>query len=277
MKNVLITLTFIFIFSFSAFSQATYRFKFKHKLSKIELAALKLDGYKITDANGKEYTFCPSLKKDFKFTVTHKNSILEIDPWSILDTRTNSDVHASDPCFDQAGVINANTDNNLKIDLRKRTKVGNAVEGITLRYETILFAINTIGVKARPRVSDYNDSLYTVNFITGSINLGVSLGYSFGWTKFTQLTSNNYSITPSFGLGFSSVKLANEPRKKNIGVTNNPSNFILGPAATVILARNDIGLVLSYGYDVMMGKNSSAWAYQGKPFYGVGVSLGLKL
>src|SRR5690606_15639896 len=120
-------------------------------------------------------------------------------------------------------------------------------------------------------------SVYTPNVLGSSFNLGLSIGYSFGWTTFTHRFNNNVSVTPSFSLGFSAISLSKEPLKKNISTKYSPSNFVLSPAFTTIFARNDVGITFSYGRDIMFGKNASSWAYQGKGWFGIGVAAGLKL
>ncbi|MEP7166104.1 MAG: hypothetical protein ABI741_15480 [Ferruginibacter sp.] len=221
----------------------------------------------------------------FKCLINFKDGILNIDPYSILDKRTNPKYDVTDPHFDDKGniidgdtvvLINANQKNDLYIDLN-RAKIGNPTQKIVLHYRTLLLGLNNISIKFRPTVKDYNDSIYSPNVLSSSFNLGLSIGYSFGWTKFTHRFNNNFSITPSFSLGFSAISLSKEPLKKNVTTKYNPSNFVLSPAFTTIIARNDVGITFSYGHDIMFGKNASAWAYQGKRWFGIGVAAGLKL
>jgi len=280
MKKLILTLTILAILTCHLNAQiTTYRLKFQYRISKDKLNELNKQGYQIVDGTNTEYQFCSKLKKPFKCLVNNKDGELIIDPWAVTDSRTNTYLKKTktDSCYDQAGVINANTPNSLKIVNLKRPLVGNPTRSITLHYQTIIVGVNVIGLKVRPQVRDYNDSLYSANVVTGNINLGLSAGYSFGWTKFNHRSSNSWSITPGVSLGFSSASLSKEPLKKKVTTTYTPSNFILSPSATVIIARNDIGLTFTYGYDVMFGRHSEAWAYQGKGFFGLGIAAGLKL
>jgi len=257
----------------------SYRLKFQYRISKDKLKELNNQGYQIVDVNNVQYQLCPQLKKPFKCLINNIGGELLIDPWAITDSRTNTALKKTktDPCFGQAGVINANTPNSLKIINLKRSMVGNPTRSIKLHYQTIIVGVNIIGLKVRPQVRDYNDSLYSSNVVTGNINLGLSVGYSFGWTKFTHRSSHSWSITPGLSFGFSSASLSKEPLKKKVITAYTPSNFVLSPSTSIIIARNDIGLIFSYGHDVMFGRHSDAWAYQGKGFFGLGIVAGLKL
>ncbi len=220
----------------------------------------------------------------FKCIINFKEGVLNIDPYAIADSRTSPGINYTDPYWDSCVVkngdticiINANTKNDLFIDLN-RSKVGNRTRSITLPYETFIIGINNISIKFRPKVRDYNDSLYTPNVVGSNINLGLTFGYSFGWTKFTHRSNANFSVTPAISLGFSAISLSKEPLKRKVSVVTQPGNFVLSPAASLIFARNDVGLIFAYGTDMMFGKNAGAWAYQKKGWFGVGIAAGLKL
>ncbi len=282
MKKLILFSLFISIFSNALISQVTNnRIRFKYRISKKKLERLNELGYFIADDKGKHYHFCDKLKKPFKCLITSKDSILTIDPWGILDSRTNNSIskNEKDPCysFDSINVINAKTPNKLKIVLKPRNLVGNPTTSIKLPYQTFIISVNIIGLKIRPSIKDYNDSAYSANASTGTFNLGVSIGYSFGITKFNHRTVNSWALTPGLSFGFSSTSLSKEPLKRKITTTYTPSNLILSPCASLIVSRNDIGIIFTYGRDFMSGRHSDDWAYQGKGFFGIGIVAGLKL
>lgn len=286
MKKNLLTVFFLLLLGHEISAQITSnRIRFKYRISKDKLASLNKSGYQIVDDKGNNYQFCANLKKPFKCLVNSKEGVLSIDPWGIIDKRVNPSKrnikkNIQDPCYDAVGtstIINANTSNKLKINLKSRPLVGSPTEAITLHYQTWIVGVNVVGLKIRPSVKDYNDSIYSANAITGSINLGLNVGYSFGWTKFTHRTSNSFSVTPGLSFGFSSASLSKEPLSKKVTTTFTPSNFIFSPSASLTVARNDVGIIISYGRDIMFGRHSDAWAYQGKGFFALGIVAGLKL
>jgi hypothetical protein len=262
-----------------AIAQSTYRIKFKYRVTANKLASLNAANLHIEDAGGKTYQLCPTLPHGaFLCQITNDKGKLVIDPWSVLDYRIDpSHATVKDPCYQQPGIINADTDNTLFIQLPKRPKVGSPTVPAVIHYRTWLIGVNSIGLKVRPSVKDFNGKEYQASISTANVNLGFSAGYSHGWTKFTHRSSNSFSVTPGFSFGFSSATLGKEILKKQIDVSSSPSNLILSPAATITLARNEIGIILAYGTDLMTGKNASAWAYQGRMYFGLGLSAAFKL
>jgi hypothetical protein len=275
-------------FLFPAVAQmAGNRVNLKYKISKKKIKELRDRNFLIKSRSQpiKKYFEIGDFESGyFKCIINFKDGILNIDPYAIIDSRTTPGKNFTDPFWDSCAVINgdtaciinANTKNDLQIDLN-RTKVGNPTRAIILPYETLIIGINNISIKFRPKVRDYNDSLFTPNVVGSNINLGLTFGYSFGWTKFSHRSDPSVSITPAFSLGFSAISLSKEPLKRKVSVITQPGNFTLSPAASVILARNDVGLIFAYGTDIMFGKNASAWAYQKKGWFGIGIAAGLKL
>lgn len=272
------------LWSINLFSQTpTHRIKFKYRITSPKIKSLAARGIILKDAKGTPVIICDQANV-LKSFVTNTNGILKIDPWAISDPSVNPAAEDTDPCLNKAGIVNANTLYPLSIDIQRGfdhpgqpVVVGYPTETVWLPYQTWIIGVNTLGVKFRPKVKDYNENEYSVNAITGSINAGITVGYSFGWTCFTHRSTTSWSLTPSFSLGLASATLAKEILKKQIVTTYNPSNFILSPQFGFILGRNDLGLLVTYGKDYMMGSNSSAWAYQGKHFIGIGLSASFKL
>lgn len=278
------------LFCLAVFSQTpTHRLRFKYRIKQSQIASLAARGIFLRDNPippailGNPVTICNN--GVLKCLITNNNGVLTIDPWSISDPSVNPGTTDTDPCLGAAGVVNATTPYPLKIDISRGITraagtpvlVGHPTEAVTFHYQTWLIGVNTSAVKFRPSVKDYNGNEYSANAITGSINAGLTIGYSYGWTTFTHRSTTSWSWTPAFSLGLASASLAKEPLKKQVTTTYNPSNFIISPALGFIVARNDVGLFFTYGHDFMTGKHSDAWAYQGKHFLGIGLSAGFKL
>jgi len=268
--NKIIAIVLLFIASTvqNIFGQAlTYRIKSKYILTKENLASIKTSGFKISSKKDptKNYSLC---RNKLKVLVTQSAGALSLDPWAI-DAST-------DDCVDDIDIINSQTDNDLIIDMNRR-KVGQSTNTIKLPYSSFVIGVNAVALKIRPRITDINKKDYGRNVIGGTITLGPTIGYTFGITTFTHRSANSWSVTPGASVGFGALSLKNEPLEKIADVSSSPSNLILSPSFNVILARNDIGLIVSYGWDNMTGGNHDAWAYQGKGFLAIGISAGLKL
>lgn len=210
----------------------------------------------------------------FKMLVTLKDGVLLVDPWSIKDdinmakdTIRGREFHTT--------YLSKRTEAVLQIKL-KRADLEQVTQVVKLPYRAWVVTVNTLGIKVRPSVSDSLKKNYATNTYSG-FNLGISAGHSFGHTAFTHRTQISTSHTFSGGLGFSSINLSREPLYTDITVNASQNNFTLSPNLSYTLARNDIGFMLSAGFDVMTGAHADSWLYQRKFFWGFGVSVGLKV
>lgn len=271
LKYILILCTFMFS---SISGQSQTRFRFHYKISNAKALQLQTNGMPIVDADGNEMTICGTTK--LKVFIKNDAKQLDIDPYSIKDSRINSRYEDTDPCYNQFGVINSNTKMPLSIKFNRKL-VGDPTISIKIPYETFLVGFHSIGIKFRPKVTDHLDVERKATVTAAALNLGISAGYSRGYTAFTSRSANSYSVTVSGSFGFSSADFSKEPLKEAADLTGVGSRLILSPAGSIIFARNDLGLIVSYGWDFMTGKSGSKWAYHGKPFFGLGLAAGFKL
>lgn len=267
------------------FSQtATHRLRFKYLISANKVSELNGRGFQLLDANGNSITICPNNRT--RTLIKNTDGLLTFDPWTISDTRVNTATSERDPCYGSAGVLNAQTPYPLTMNVRRGTganaigatvMVGHPTENVRFYYTTFLVGVYSLALKIRPRVKDYLGNEYAHNAIAGTINAGLTIGYSIGFTDFNHRGSTSWSATPTFSPGFSAVALKNEPLKSQVTTTYNTNNFVWSPALGLLVARNDIGIFFAYGKDYMTGKNADAWAYQKKGFWGLGLSASFKL
>lgn len=267
MRNFLITA--VLLVTCLSLQAQSHRLRFKYRISQKKITSLAngSPSIRIKDSSGNPYNLCSTKPESYrlKAVINQDKYLLNIDPWAIDDS----------DCAGTAGIINKTTDNDLSISLPARPYVGDRTIWIRLPYQSFIVGINSTVVKYRPAVKDTTGSRVSGIFSAGA-SLGFSLGYSFGWTKFTHRAANSTSVTPSLALGFSSQSLKDQPlRKKFEGPI--VGKLITSPSLNVTIARNDIGLILSYGMDFMSGSEGKSWAYQGKGYFGLGVAAGLKL
>lgn len=312
--TLLFWLLFLALAATSTAQVTSHRMRFHYRLTNEKLNAIGSSALPypvhLTNSSADTFRLCPKTKVlEVLVAPADKDGALLLDVWSIIDYRVNKIAEAeiksttdpvekaklqakyTDACYDSVfykqplggrnrdilNVVNANTDVGLKLQFPKRKKLGDAVFGIWLPYQTIIVSINTIAFKTRPAVTDFNGKKYPATLTAGSFNLGLGIGKSFGWTKFTQRSSNSTSLTGSFSLGLSNVKLKDEPLTRSVDVAAVPNSFVLSPTGTLTVARNDIGFILAFGIDHMFGNAASAWAYQNEPFFGFGIAAGFKL
>lgn len=312
MKRILLFGIFTFCLCSASVGQVvSHRMKFHYRLTQKQLeqlADIKTQSYPLylTSTGSTNKTTSTLVQDTFRLCPqagvvqvlvgnADATGALSIDPWQIIDHRVNkfadkADKDDEDPCYESKAqtallggkrirnlqTLNAATKTGLKMQLPARTVVGNPVTGPVLHYQAIIVGINAIAIKTRPEVTTYTGTKVNSAFVAGA-SLGPGVGKSFGWTRFTHRSSNSYSVTVGGTVGFSAAKLKDEPLTRFVDVTRLPSNFVFSPAGTLILARNDIGIILALGADHMTGNAASAWAYQNKLFFGFGIAAGLKL
>lgn len=233
------------------------RSKFHHiiKKTKVDNNYLPLI-YK--DKNGKvqTVTIC---SKQLKGVITLDKGVPVIDFWAITDAN-----FATNP-----NCISKNTElGRFEIDL-SRDNVGSPTRYIKVPFRAWTFGIGTTPFRFRPKTDS--------SFSTVSSNLGISFSYgkTWGYSKISPRAITNFSLTAGPFIGLSSVDL-----KKS--TVNNPSswktdrtNVALSYGINAVFARNNLGFVISVGFDNNFGQDSKKWSYQNKPWFGLGINTNL--
>ncbi|MBB3054565.1 hypothetical protein [Mucilaginibacter gotjawali] len=280
------------IFSLSAFGQSNkIGFKYYLTKSKVDQMTLPSNGFGLKDsvvvfAKGETVTLqsgkTVKLTKDsvlikdvtlcngstLQCNITPTAGFLQIDPWAIV----------TNPCGDPSGkstMINAFSKNSIIITFPRKL-VGNPTMVLNLNYGAWILNVSTLGVKFRPSVKDSNNVKHAATATGSNLNLGLTYGYSWGFTAFNNRTNNSYSFTLSGGLGFSTIDITKEIVTAHLD-SGLGSEFVLSPSINMIFARNDIGILFALGTDLMTGKQGSSWAYHGKPYFGLGIAAGFRL
>jgi hypothetical protein len=287
-----LSLSFLIIFSINAFSQSN-KIGFKYYLTqdKVTLMTNPINGFGLKDSviafkkgtlvtlqSGKSQVLTKDsvVVKDMTLCggntlycmITPGSGLLQIDPWAII----------KNSCGDPSGmstVINAYSKNSIIITFPRKL-VGDPTVVLNLDYGAWILNVSTLGAKFRPSVKDSSNIKHAATASGSNLNLGLTYGYSWGYTAFNNRTNNSYSFTLSGGLGFSTTDITKEIVTTHLA-PGLGSEFVLSPSINTIFARNDIGILLSFGVDLMTGKQASSWAYQGKPFIGLGIAAGFKL
>lgn len=253
------------------------RINFRHKLnqSNIDSAKFTLRTYD-TSSSSKKYKDIiliaegSTLKCLIK--LNSKGEIL-VDFWQIT-----SDEHKGDSRY-------VNVDTPLNIDnpislVDGRDKVGLPTRVLTVPFSALGFGIATIPVRIRGRqqISSTIDSEPTVT--SPRPDIAVTAGYTFGRSIITNRAITNLSATVGPFVGISGVEIKDGVVKAGtplFGTKISQTNVALTYGLSMTLARNNLGLVLAYGFDKSLGKYSDDWIYQGKNWFGIGVSAGLGL
>ena len=284
MKRVFLLLGLFSVATLSIGQLATNRMRAHYRITAEKLATIEEQGFHLSLIQAKPEKGEPkpipvrySLGdlSTFKFLATLKEGVILLDPWSFNRTDVNMDRPDEPKSGYTLSYLSKHTKPTLQIDL-KRDSLGESTQVVKLPYRAVVVTVNTLGIKVRPSATDSAGKNYATNTYSG-FNLGISLGYSLGGTAFTHRTQITTSHTFSGGIGFSAIGLAKEPLYDKVTVDASHNNFVLSLNLSYTIARNDIGLMLAAGMDIMAGAHADSWLYQRRFFWGFGVAIGLKV
>jgi hypothetical protein len=115
--------------------------------------------------------------------------------------------------------------------------------------------------------------------VSATLSLSLGFGYTFGWSKITGRSMNNYSVTLAPFLGLSSAELKKEtvktPKIWDANKTFTRFNPAISYGFSATFARNNFGFVISGGFDHAFGEMADQWSYQNKFWVGLGVNTNL--
>lgn len=108
----------------------------------------------------------------------------------------------------------------------------------------------------------------------------VFIGRSYGLSSITHRGMNNLGVNIGgfFGLSSATLKTSEfvkDDRVKYPSVERTDLTLLYG--AQLQVARNNIGLIFTYGIENATGPYASSWIYQYKPFIGFGITSGFTL
>ncbi|MDQ3844692.1 MAG: hypothetical protein M3342_11850 [Bacteroidota bacterium] len=179
-----------------------------------------------------------------------------IDFWPI----TNND-YAANP-----GCISKNTElGRFEIDL-SRKKVGDAVRYIKVPFSGWIFGIGTTPFRFRPKTEILPST------VSSQIGINLSYGKYFGYTKVSQRSLTNYGLIIGPFAGVTSVRLEKATVKNPDTWIIDRTNAALTYGINIAVTRNNLGIVISWGYDKNFGRDAAYWGYQNKPWLGIGIN-----
>ena len=280
-----LSLVFIF-FSFLIYSQNQNRFRFHHvfKSSQVENSKVKQSNgfqkiygqpstgkmvskriiilYRTPDGKkSKELFLC---SKRLKGIISMNNNVPVIDFWQI---KPNMDC-----CKSDTTCISSNTstkDYRFEIDLSPRNSLGESTYMVKVPFRSLNFGLGSVPLRARLPL----DTLPLV--LTANVNFIFNAGYTWGKSFISTRGMTNYSATFGTFIGCSPVDLKKNAYKDAKKYKYDQTNIGLSYGLNVILARNNFGAVISFGWDTAMGNNSDFWIYQNKPWFGIGFNTSL--
>jgi hypothetical protein len=241
--------------SAAAFGQG--RFKLHHiiKKSAIETGYLPLI-YKNKENHPQPVSIC---SEKLYGIVRINDGVPVIDFWPIIN----------DEFADTAQCISKNTElGRFEIDL-SRKKVGDPVRYIKVPFSGWIFGIGTIPFRFRPETKLLPSSVST------EVGINVSYGKYVGYSRVSERTITNYGLIIGPFVGITGVRLEKSTVLNPDNWVADRTNSAFTYGINVVLTRNNLGIVLSWGYDHNFGYDAKYWGYQNKPWIGIGLNTHL--
>jgi hypothetical protein len=185
---------------------------------------------------------------------------INVDIWRILDNTSCAN-----------GIDKRTGIDNLQI-IDNRTTYGDPTRVLVLPFQAINLGVNTIPFRIRQKAKVEETGLEVPATGTSAFQLALNVGYTYGLSKITTRTITNWSATIGGYIGPSTTDLKKETVKHPSLWTTNQTNATMTYGINLILARNNFGLVLAYGFENALGKNKAEWIYNGKSYFGFGIN-----
>jgi len=168
------------------------------------------------------------------------------------------------------GTTPANTkDGKLVLQHPDRATLSAPIKPLCLGYEGWVFGASAVAARVRFAF----DSIPETG--VGGLSFAFYAGRIWGDAIITPRRITHFGVTAAPFLGMSTTELRKNVYKDPAEWTADRTALTLTYGGHVILSRNVLGLVLSYGWESAIGPKSSQWVFGGKPWFGVGISSGL--
>jgi hypothetical protein len=159
----------------------------------------------------------------------------------------------------------------FEVDVQKR-KIGDPTTYARIPFRAINWNASLTLYKIR---SAQHDTPVTAVSDPASMLVSVMYGYTLGYAKISHEALTHFYTTVGPFAGITSASLTSETVTNATLLSKDQNNVAYSYGISAVFGRNNFGFSLSLGFDASIGKNSSLWIYQHKPWVGIGVSTGL--
>jgi hypothetical protein len=179
-----------------------------------------------------------------------------VDFWPI----TNDDYANNSHC------ISKNTElGRFEVDL-SRKKVGDHVRYVKVPFSGWIFGIGTTPFRFRPKTKSFPAA------VSSQIGINATYGKYVGYSRVSENAITNYGLIIGPFAGITEVRLEKSTVTDPDSWIEDRTNPAITYGLNIALTRNNLGIVLSLGYDRNFGSNSKDWAYQNKFWIGIGIN-----
>jgi len=179
-----------------------------------------------------------------------------VDFWPIINDGYANNSHC----------ISKNTElGRFEIDL-SRKKVGDPVRYVKVPFSGWIFGIGTTPFRFRPKTKSFPSA------VSSQIGINATYGKYVGYSRVSESAIINYGLIVGPFAGITEVRLEKSTVINPDRWIEDRTNSAFTYGLNIALTRNNLGIVISLGLDHNLGSNSKDWAYQNKPWIGIGVN-----
>jgi hypothetical protein len=206
-----------------------------------------------------------TISEPLKCVITLEKGTPTIDIWQITKRSKKNDANSID------SLTNFNASTFILTD--KRKKLGDSTKPIRIPFRAWSWSIGTTPLRLRQKTDSSNST------VSSALGLSISFGRTWGKTTFTSRSSIHNSFTFAPFIGVSTAELKKETVKTPKIWDNKKyytqTNLAVSYGISGTFARNNLGLVISAGFDTAIGNKCDDWSYQNKPWIGLGINANL--
>lgn len=193
---------------------------------------------------------------------------IPVDVWSFTSAESVTDTTAVRPCVD--GTLRVNTpDSQLVLLHPERTTLSDPIRNLRLGYTGWVFGASAIAARVRFAVDELPET-----GVSG-FNFAFFAGRTWGKAFINPRRIIHAGITLAPFVGVSTTDMRKSAFKDQTAWVSDRTAMTVNYGGNVIISRNQLGLVLSYGYESVLGPNSDQWVYNWNPWLGIGVAANL--
>jgi hypothetical protein len=236
---------------------------------KLDQACIDKAGWSLAwVAKGKQPIQYQVCSKHLKVLLGPVGYQIPVDVWSFESDQPLFNKSGTAPCID--GTLSTNTpDSLLVLQHRARPRLSDPIWNLQLGYSGWVFGASAIAARVRFAFGS------TPETGVSGFNFAFFAGRTWGRAYINPRRIIHAGLTVAPFVGVSTTEMRKNVYTDETAWVSDRTAMTVSYGGNVIISRNQLGLVISYGYESVLGPNSSQWIYNWRPWLGVGVAANL--
>lgn len=157
-----------------------------------------------------------------------------------------------------------------QVDKNGTRTFGSPLQVLRVPFWGYTLGLNSLPFRVRGSVEQNGVSIPTTG--TTGFQLAVNVGYTRGVSWITRRGVTDWSYTAGVFVGPAVTDLKKETVQDPTTWVGTQTTPTVTYGTSIVLARNNFGVVLAWGFENAVGKNHGEWIYNNRPYFGFGVN-----